>query len=323
MRRSHTRVMVAQTSRTGAEWFVVPVLLALALLYLLAAAPLPAHAASYADWRVSVWPEYDDPRALVIMEPVLDATARLPYEFAMDVPRDAQINMTCQLAPDGQHQCQANRSSVRGGVKTVSYTVPSERNLYFEYYADLLEGRRPEKRDFTYRFVPPADISSLKLEFRQPKDATGFTMSPEPDQTRQDPNGDTFAVYALSDVARGKEMDFRIRYERPSWTPPVAKQSGGSGAGAGAGAGPGGAPAPAPGAAPTGRTQTGGVDVAAVAVAGVVVVGTLVLFMSRRSPVPAGAAARGRQGTGGGRKQGKGAGGKSGKRGGGQQRRRR
>jgi len=66
----------------------------------------PALAAppTFSDFQVSVWPEYDDPRVLSILESDLDRSVQLPYRFSTSVPADAQVGMTCQLTPSSEHQ---------------------------------------------------------------------------------------------------------------------------------------------------------------------------------------------------------------------------
>ncbi|HEY3317962.1 MAG TPA: hypothetical protein VGK50_06030 [Coriobacteriia bacterium] len=212
------------------------------------AAPAFAAAVPYAQWRVALWPEYDDERTLVIYEPRLDASAALPFKFTYDAfPLDAQVGMTCQVTPVGQHQCQQRQTSVTGDLESISYTAPSERQLYMEYYTDMLKGQRPTQRKMTYSFVAPADIADLQVSIRQPKDATGFTVTPNAASRQTDGDGFTLDTFGFQNVKAGQRYSFTFAYSRPTWTPPVTKaqnngaQGGQGGAGqASAGQQPGG-----------------------------------------------------------------------------------
>jgi hypothetical protein len=281
--------------RTIQRWESVGVVIAATLLLLLiVAAPATAATPAFDQYRISLWPEYDDPRMLVILEPALNASERLPYEYAQDVPADAQVNMACQIAADGQHECQPYDKADEGDASQVSFTAPSRRQLYLEYYTDLLAGKRPEDRNMTYQFTAPADIASLQLEVKQPKDAVGFKMYPEPTGTRTDAEGFTWAQYAQSDVAAGQTLAVTLDYSRPSWEPPfqAGAQSGSPGAG-------GDAAAPAPGGPVPGGTQgqapgsgSGTLNSLAILLAAVIVSGTVWMVFGRRSQTSSGGKGR-------------------------------
>lgn len=241
-------------------------------------AAVAAQAATFDTYRVSLWPEYDDPRLLVIEEPLLSASAVLPYRFSGAVPKDAQVNMACQIAASGQHECQPYERVDSGEGSLLGFTAPSRKQLYLEYYTDPLGGERPKDRRLDYVFTAPADIGTLQLEVKQPKDAAGFKLDPAPKGSRTDAEGFTWAQYSVADLKAGQSVAFKLAYSRPTWEPPVrpAAQSAAPGAR--------GAPPPVSGQAAPGGSQSS----VAILFAAVVVSGTLWMVMSRRVQATAG-----------------------------------
>lgn len=194
---------------------------------LLAGLAQPAFAqATFTTWDLNLWPEYDDPRLLVIFNPQLDPSIQLPYTLNYPIPVDGQMGMACQLLPSGEHDCQPQKSSVTGDIKNISFSAPTERELYMEYYMDPLSGERPDKREFTYTFTPPEDIQTLSVQVRQPADAEDFVLEPAPQQTVTDAEGASYLSYVFNDVKAGQPIDFAFSYTRPSWIPP--KQANGA-----------------------------------------------------------------------------------------------
>ena len=196
--------------------------LTIALLSFALIAATPAFAANtFADYQLNLWPEYDDPRLLVIMAPKLDPSVPLPYTFSYGIPITAQLGMACQILPDGAHDCQAQQSAVDGDMKTVTFSAPTQRQLFLEYYTDPFGGERPDIRQFTYSFLPPGDIGRLSVQVKQPKDAEGFVVEPAPQQTLTDAEGFSYLTYTFNEVKAGEPVDFSITYTRPTWEPPV------------------------------------------------------------------------------------------------------
>lgn len=63
-----------------------------------------AAAPKYYQLDISVWPEYDEPRNLVIYNGSLADNNPLPQPITLEAPAGARINMTCEVSADGQHK---------------------------------------------------------------------------------------------------------------------------------------------------------------------------------------------------------------------------
>lgn len=59
------------------------------------------------NMKVSLWPEYDDPRVLVIYEGEFDNEVIFPQPVAFPVPLSSEISQACALQQPGNvHLCQ-------------------------------------------------------------------------------------------------------------------------------------------------------------------------------------------------------------------------
>lgn len=58
------------------------------------------------NMTVSVWPEYDDPRLLVLYEGQFTVDQTFPQKVRFYVPKGVTINMVCGVKDTGEHLCQ-------------------------------------------------------------------------------------------------------------------------------------------------------------------------------------------------------------------------
>ena len=217
--------MQVQSPRAGRKITLLLIALAAALL---TAAWTPSIAGAarslrYSQMRLSIWPEYDDPRVLVILEPVLARSVKLPTKVSFLVPRGASVSMACEITAQGGHACRPKEITRRGQYDQVSYTVLSRRTLYFEYYYD--PGFAGPAKEFAFKFVPSAPIDSLGVEIQQPLRSTGFQTTPPPSATASDQQGFTYFQYAIGSAPAGKPVPFAVSYTKPDVNPSVRKQA--------------------------------------------------------------------------------------------------
>lgn len=208
--------------------------LAISLIGFVAPEPARAQSVRYSQVKLSIWPEYDDPRVLVIMEPVLADSVKLPTKVSFLVPKGAQINMACEITAEGGHSCRPKEITPKGKYDRVSYTVLSRRTLFFEYY--YAAAARGVNKKFTYKFVPTDPVGSLNVEVQQPLKATNFKIEPKAAATGRDQQGFTYYQYRLGPIKPSRPLPFTISYTKTDPATSVQKPaddgSGGGGAGA-------------------------------------------------------------------------------------------
>ena len=208
--------------------------LTLLALLLLSAAPAMAETGGLriANMTVSVWPEYDEPRVLVLYEGKLGPDASFPQEVRFRVPKGAEITQTCAIKkPGDEHLCQLNETTTEGDWTIVSYKVPLP-DFLVEYYYNPVSGAGARTLDFS--FLPTYPVDSLQLEVQQPLRSSDFTLSPSTEIARSDQQGLKYYHYDFKDVTADKTVAVKVSYSksdaRPSVNkPPQQGAAGGSG----------------------------------------------------------------------------------------------
>jgi rubrerythrin len=200
--------------------FVVVPLLALGLVV----KPLPATEKTelrIARMDIDIWPEYDDPRVLVIYSGQLEADVEVPTEFSFIIPRGAQIHMAGAIGPKGEHLHAQFETHPKGeDLAEVSYQVQTRR-FYMEFYYDPFTGG--ENKQFRYPLVSPYPIASLAVNVKQPLKSKNFRTDPLAVNIVQDQKGFNVHRVVFGDVAANEERSVAISYVRKEKDPSIPK----------------------------------------------------------------------------------------------------
>ncbi len=186
------------------------------------------------DLKISVWPEYDQPTVLVMLDGTLADSTNLPREIAVLVPSNATLLVTTYENTDGTLAAeQSSKSTSAGdGYLRVTYTVKSAK-YHVEYYDNILKGAPDKTLDFSYKTVAPAD--KVTLEFQQPAKASNFTMNPTASGTRNE-SGFNYYSTQLANVTAGQVVSAQVTYTKTDPNPSVSPTSASSTTPAGASA---------------------------------------------------------------------------------------
>ncbi|MBI5880490.1 MAG: zinc ribbon domain-containing protein [Chloroflexi bacterium] len=126
---------------------------------------------------VMVWPEYDDPRVLVLYEgEFTDATA-FPRDVYFYVPAGA-ANLATAYADDKGDLINTDPATLDApvdGFARVNVKLPRSR-FHIEYYYDPLPKTTDKKFDFAYKAAQPT--GAVNLQIQQPLKAENFTTEP-------------------------------------------------------------------------------------------------------------------------------------------------
>lgn len=177
--------------------------------------------------KISVMPEYDDPRVLAIFEPVISASTQLPLTAQFNIPKSAvkpQIGMACEV-PDGQgHRCKVYNIADKGDHSELTYTAEQSRNLFFEYYWDPFNGKTGDK-SFAFDYTPAYDISHLEITVTEPKTATNFKLSPDSKNIATSNEGLKTHTYAFDNVVKNQPISINVSYTKTDNQTSVPKQT--------------------------------------------------------------------------------------------------
>jgi hypothetical protein len=152
-----------------------------------------------------LWPEYDKPGLLVIIDGTFSNTVTFPKEMVFTLPA-------------GAHDIQTTMKDASGGLLTqawhmdgnkLSFTLPGA-GFQVEYYVDTpLLG---SQRNLSYAFQVPYTIEKLEIEVQQPARATNFSVVPQPESSSPGSDGLTYYHLLRSNVAAGQSLPITIQY---------------------------------------------------------------------------------------------------------------
>lgn len=174
----------------------------------------PASTLAATQMKVSVWPEYDDPKVLVINEADLDPSVKLPTEVSFNIPKDAEIGMACEIDAGGNHACKPYEIVDKGDYQTLTYKVEAQHKVFMEYYYEAFPAVAAGQRDFTFTFRPSFNVQSLQLEVQEPLRTTGFVTTPNLPTVQTDGEGFKLHTEDLTNVTPEKPMDVKISYSK-------------------------------------------------------------------------------------------------------------
>ncbi len=193
---------------------IFSVMMALAFLLSLTSHAFAQDPNRLASVSISVWPEYDRPSVLVILNGTFADKGNLPREVSVLVPAKAEVIVTTYVNPDGrQAPEQVSRSTDTGdGFKRVTFTSATA-EFWVEYYDDILRGSPDKTMDLNFKLPAPAD--QVAIEIQQPARATNFSTTPSTPPSRVDPNdGLTYYTLQFNNIAVGQNLNAQVKYTR-------------------------------------------------------------------------------------------------------------
>lgn len=196
-------------------------LLLLSVVLAVTAFTSSAHAAEGAEPQISqlvisVWPEYDDPRVLVIYagEFALDSPA--PSEGKFVVPKGAEINSACSIGPDGAHHPQPYQIVDTGEFVELIFKLPYPA-FHMEYYYAGIEGQPDKVINYLVQSLYPVD--DLEIDVLQPLQASNFQVSPVQLTVWTDADGFKHHRVNLGKVSKEQLIELTIAYTKTDPNP--------------------------------------------------------------------------------------------------------
>jgi len=171
--------------------------------------------------EISIWPEYDEPKVLVMNHGKMADKSMVPAKVRFLVPKGAEVHSTCAITETGEHQQQAREIQEKGEFDEVSYNLPLPEFHFEFYYNPLQEGAN---KSFDYLIRPTYPIDMLQVDVQQPLKATNFKVSPSGFSERSDDKGFKYYVYSFNNVLPDKDIKLSVAYTKTDPNPSVEKQ---------------------------------------------------------------------------------------------------
>jgi hypothetical protein len=184
--------------------------------------PVGAQAANeptgFANVTLWVYPEYDDPSLLVMLEgKILGTTSPALVRFL--VPSSAQLYSAGSKDIYGHYTGgpPARKPSQVAGWDEISYELKTD-TFRVEYYDSIIKGNPDKTISYDFRSLYP--ISDLKVIVQVPKTADNFSVSPKGTPTSED--GFTVYAYTYGNPDPAQPLHFDISYTKASATPSIS-----------------------------------------------------------------------------------------------------
>lgn len=194
-------------------------LISILFLGMFLAFPISASAQSDAALSfvtVQLWPEYDQPSMLVIVDFQTAADTSLPTTLTFRIPSDANLIAVASDAGGGQFLDHPYEAPVMDGeYQTFSMVVEESTPYRFEYYQTLsFDG---ESRIFSYLWDNDYAVENFQYLFLEPLDVTSVSL--EPNFTAQETfNGLNYYDGAPVKLAAGEQYALNVSYTKTTDT---------------------------------------------------------------------------------------------------------
>lgn len=160
---------------------------------------------------VKIWPEYDQPSALVIMNFFLASEVNLPARVTMKIPAAAgEPHSVAVRELDGQLYLLNYELEAAGNWLNVTFTTPFP-EIWLEYYdpAIAISG---SNRQYSFIWQGDYAVRSFEIEVQQPLTASSVPNAAAYDSIRTGPDGLQYYAINLGDVNAGAAFDWDFAY---------------------------------------------------------------------------------------------------------------
>ncbi len=165
--------------------------------------------------QIDIWPEYDQPTALIIYKITLPASATLPAQITLSIPKAVGTPSSVAMQDvDGLLYNLNYTTTTSGDWLKISFTAPSA-TLQMEYYDPGL-AKNGSSRTFQYTWPGDYKVNDLVMRVQQPPTATQMTIQPTQGLESAGNDGLTYWGNDVGPVAAGTTFTTKISYTKPN-----------------------------------------------------------------------------------------------------------
>ncbi len=161
---------------------------------------------------VALWPEYDDPRVLVIITGRVDDAT---HTLRVPVPSNAEINAVAYAGPDGRLLTAewTLEQGLHNSVLVIELPAPV---FHVEYYADFIKAEGNARHIIARIPLPEAHIEKVHLEVQQPVNTENFNANPPLESSITGFGELSYWAREFGPVDPGYVVEQEVRYTRLS-----------------------------------------------------------------------------------------------------------
>ncbi len=161
---------------------------------------------------VQLWPEYDQPSMLVIVDFKVAPMTSLPVDLTFNIPTDANLIAVASQAENGNLLNAKFESPIQTETGQ-SFSITVEQNVVyrFEYYQPL--NRNNTERTFVYNWKSMYAVKNFSVAILEPLDVKSLSTVPAYVSVQQ-VSGLNFYDGAVVALAAGESYMLSIQYEK-------------------------------------------------------------------------------------------------------------
>ena len=189
-------------------------LLAFIIVFSLFIKPVQAQSSISMDQLfLKIWPEYDQPGVLVIMDFFIASDVSLPAQVTMKIPAAAgEPHSVAVRELDGQLYILDYDIEAAGDWLNITFTTPYP-EIWLEYYDPSIIKNGTE-RTFTFAWPGEHDIKDFQIEVQQPLTATQMTFEKAMGPALLGSDGLNYYSTSLGEVSAGTSFNLQMSYAK-------------------------------------------------------------------------------------------------------------
>ncbi|MCB0255146.1 MAG: zinc ribbon domain-containing protein [Anaerolineae bacterium] len=170
-------------------------------------------------WTVEVWPEYDQPAVLVILNGAVQPASGFPVSVRVPVPAGAEVNAVAFPGDDGRLISVPWQSETTAAGQDIVFTL-EQADFVVEYYD--AEISPPPNRSFELDLAAPYPVQQATVTLRLPTRASDLQTTPEMEPAGTDDLGNPLVSMQVGPLAAGQPVPLAVSYTKADNTPTVA-----------------------------------------------------------------------------------------------------
>ena len=166
-----------------------------------------------------IYPEYDDPRLLVMLEGQIEGVEP-PVVVNFLVPSEAEMYSAGSMDAQGQYSGGPphREPSLTPGWDEITYELTTT-TFRVEYYDAIIIGQSDKSISYEFRWLYP--ISNLEVVIQEPRRSSNFNISPV-GISLVDNQGFTSHIYNFSELGNTPPLRFDISYHKSDTRPSLS-----------------------------------------------------------------------------------------------------
>ncbi len=166
--------------------------------------------------QVQLWPEYDQPSMLVIVDFQVPTATALPITVDFPIPKDANLVAVASQSTDGNLlNTEYAGPTTSGDWQIISIKVATLSTYHIEYYEPIT--KNGDTRNFTYMWPGAYATDDFNMNVRIPVDTSNITTDPIMTAS-QSSDGTSYLTKDFGAIAASEQFTLKVNYIKTSDT---------------------------------------------------------------------------------------------------------